>query len=76
MGSIVPILIIVVILAVGIIAILVAVIVGIHGDERHMSLADAPHSRPGSFARRVTGVHVAPSDDAHAAHAAHADARR
>jgi hypothetical protein len=47
-------------LTAGAVAVLAVVIAGIHGDERHMSLARRPHSRAGIFARRVLGVHTAP----------------
>jgi len=58
MNAVIPILIIVVILlAASILATLILVIAGIHGDERHMSLTGQPRTRRQSFARRVLGVH-------------------
>ena len=58
MNPVIPILIIVVILlAASILATLILVIAGIHGDERHMSLTGEPRTRRESFARRVLGVH-------------------
>ena len=57
MNAVIPILIIVVILlAASILATLILVIAGIHGDERHMSLTGEPRTRRESFARRVLGV--------------------
>jgi hypothetical protein len=57
MNAIFPFLIIVLVLAAGALVVLALVIAGIHGDERHMSLGDAPHTCAGVLARRVLGVH-------------------
>jgi hypothetical protein len=43
------------------IALLVAVISGIHVDERHMSLRQQPDTRVALIARRVLGVYSSPS---------------
>lgn len=60
MTTILPILIVVLGLTAAVLVLLALVIVGIHGDERHMSLSRRPRSRAGIFARRVLGVHTAP----------------
>jgi hypothetical protein len=57
MNDIVPFLIVVAILAVIMLAALVMVIIGIHGDERHMSLTDEPRSLSAIVARRIIGAH-------------------
>ncbi len=45
-------------IAVGVLALLVLVRVGIHDDERHMSLTSAPRTRIGAITRHLTGVGV------------------
>ena len=60
MNALVPILIIVLVLAAGALVVLALVIVGIHGDERRMSLSDTPHTCAGLLARRVLGAHASP----------------
>jgi hypothetical protein len=57
MNAIIPILIVVAILAVIMLSVLVMVIIGIHGDERHMSLTDEPRTLPVIIARWITGAH-------------------
>jgi hypothetical protein len=57
MNSIVPILVIVAILAAITLSVLVMVIIGIHGDERHMSLTDEPRTLSAIIARRIIGAH-------------------
>ena len=42
----------------GVLALLVLVLVGIHDEERHMSLTSAPRTRIGAVTRRLTGVGV------------------
>ena len=45
-------------IALGVLALLVLVLVGIHGEERHMSLTGAPRTRIGAITRHLTGVGV------------------
>ena len=45
-------------IALGVLALLVLVLVGIHDEERHMSLTSAPRTRIGAVTRRLTGVGV------------------
>jgi len=42
----------------GVLALLVLVLVGIHDEERHMSLTSAPRTRIGAVTRRLTGVGI------------------
>ena len=42
----------------GVLALLVLVLVGIHHEERHMSLTSAPRTRIEAVTRRLTGVGV------------------
>ena len=42
----------------GVLAVLVLVLVGIHDEERHMSLTRAPRTRIGAITRHLTGVGV------------------
>ena len=42
----------------GVMALLVLVLAGIHNEERHMSLTSAPRTRIGSITRHLTGVGV------------------
>ena len=42
----------------GVLALLVLVLAGIHDEERHMSLTSAPRTRIGSITRHLTGVGV------------------
>lgn len=42
----------------GVLALLVLVLAGIHDEERHMSLTNAPRTRIGAVTRRLTGVGV------------------
>ncbi len=42
----------------GVLALLVLVLAGIHDEERHMSLTSAPRNRIGAVTRRLTGVGV------------------
>jgi len=41
-----------------VLGLLVLVLVGIHNEERHMSLTSAPRTRIGAVTRRLTGVGV------------------
>ena len=45
-------------IALGVLALLVLVLVGIHAEERHMSLTSAPRTRIGAMTRHLTGVGV------------------
>ena len=45
-------------IALGVLALLVLVLVGIHHEERHMSLTSAPRTRIGAITRHLTGVGV------------------
>ena len=45
-------------IALGVLALLILVRVGIRGEERHMSLTSAPRTRIGAITRRLTGVGV------------------
>jgi hypothetical protein len=42
----------------GVLALLVLVLVGIHDEERHMTLTSAPRTRIGAMTRHLTGVGV------------------
>ena len=44
----------------GVLALLVLVLIGIHDEERHMSLTSAPRTRIGAVTRHLVGVGVAP----------------
>ena len=46
--------------AVVMVAVLVIVTAGIHGDERRKSLASPPRTRSAALARRMLGAHGAP----------------
>jgi hypothetical protein len=45
-------------IALGVLALLVLVLVGIRSEERHMSLTGAPRTRIGAITRHLTGVGV------------------
>jgi len=45
-------------IALGVLALLVLVLAGIHDEERHMSLTSTPRTRIGAVTRRLTGVGV------------------
>ena len=45
-------------IALGVLALLVLVLVGIHHEERHMSLTSAPRTRIGTLTRHLTGLGV------------------
>ena len=45
-------------IALGVLALLVLVLVGIRHEERHMSLTSAPRTRIGAITRHLTGVGV------------------
>ena len=45
-------------IALGVLALLVLVLVGIRHEERHMSLTSAPRTRIGAMTRHLTGVGV------------------
>jgi len=45
-------------IALGVLALLVLVLVGIRHEERHMSLTGAPRTRIGAITRHLTGVGV------------------
>jgi hypothetical protein len=45
-------------IAMGVLALLVLVLVGIRNEERHMSLTSAPRTRIGAITRHLTGVGV------------------
>jgi len=49
----------------GVLALLVLVLVGIHDEERHMSLTSAPRTRIGAVTRRLTGVGVRTPEAGH-----------
>ena len=44
----------VILIALGVLALLVLVLAGIHDEERHMSLTSAPRTRIGAVTRRLT----------------------
>jgi len=48
----------VVLTGLGVLAVLVLVLVGIHDEDRHMSLTGAPRTRIGAVTRRLLGVGV------------------
>jgi hypothetical protein len=72
-NAVVALSILVLMLALAVVAGLVVVVAGIRGDERRMSLCEAPRTRAGSVARRVPGAYATPD---HTVDRAHADARR
>ena len=45
-------------IALGVLALLVLVLVGIRHEERHMSLTSAPRTRIGAITRHLTGLGV------------------
>ncbi len=45
-------------IALGVLALLVLVLVGIRNEDRHMSLTSAPRTRIGAMTRHLTGVGV------------------
>ena len=45
-------------IALGVLALLVLVLVGIRDEERHMSLTSVPRTRMGAMTRHLTGVGV------------------
>jgi type II secretory pathway component PulJ len=45
-------------IALAVLALLVLVLVGIHHEERHMSLTSAPRTRIGAITRHLTGIGV------------------
>ena len=45
-------------IALGVLVLLILVLVGIHHEERHMSLTGAPRTRLGAMTRHLTGVGV------------------
>ena len=45
-------------IALGVLVLLFLVLVGIHHEERHMSLTSAPRTRIGALTRHLTGVGV------------------
>jgi len=46
----------------GVLALLVLVLVGIHDEERHMSLTSAPRTRVGAITRHLVGLGVRTSE--------------
>jgi hypothetical protein len=48
----------VVLTGLGVLAVLVLVLIGIHDEDRHMSLTSAPRTRIGAVTRRLLGVGV------------------
>ena len=48
----------VLLIALGVVALLVLVLVGIRDEERHMSLTSVPRTRIGAITRHLTGVGV------------------
>jgi hypothetical protein len=42
----------------GVLALLALVLIGIHDEERHMSLTSAPRTRIGAITRHLTGLGV------------------
>jgi hypothetical protein len=45
-------------IALGVLALLVLILVAIHDEERHMSLTSAPRTRIGAITRHLAGVGV------------------
>jgi hypothetical protein len=58
MSTVVALSLLVLVLALAAVAVIVMVVAGIRGDERRMSLSDAPTTRVRAVARRVLGVHA------------------
>jgi hypothetical protein len=73
MNAVIALLIVVLVLVLAIVAALVVVVAGIRGDERRVSLSQAPRTRAGAVARRMLGAYVTPHDNVHRARA---DVRR
>ncbi len=46
------------VIGLGVLLVLAVLLVGIHAEERHMSLTSTPRTRAGSLARRLTGASV------------------
>ena len=69
MSVIIPVLIVALALAAAVIAALVIVVAGIHGDERHLRLAGRPRTRASALARRMTGVHATTAASLYRTHA-------
>jgi hypothetical protein len=58
MAAVVILAIVALVTGLGVVALLVLVLVGIHDEERHMSLTSAPRTRIGAMTRHLTGVGV------------------
>jgi uncharacterized membrane protein YqjE len=58
MGVVVILAIVAFLTGLGVLALLVLVLVGIHDEERHMSLTSAPRTLIGAITRHLTGVGV------------------
>ena len=56
---------VVLLIALGVLALLVLVLVGIRAEERHMSLTGAPRTRIGAITRHLTGVGVRTPEACH-----------
>ena len=52
----------VVLIALAVLGLLVVVLIGIHDEERHMSLTGAPRTRTGAITRHLVGLGIRTSD--------------
>lgn len=65
MNAVVVFSILVLVLGLAVVAALVVVVAGIRGDERRMSLCQAPCTRAGALTRRVLGAYATPETTVH-----------
>lgn len=52
----------VVLIALAVLGLLVVVLIGIHDEERHMSLTGAPRTRTGAITRHLVGLGIRTSE--------------
>jgi hypothetical protein len=58
MGAVMTVALVALLLGLGVLALLVLVLIGIHHEERHMSLTSTPRTRIEAVTRRLLGVGV------------------
>ena len=58
MGVVMTVALVALLLGLGVLALLVLVLIGIHAEERHMSLTTTPRTRIEAVTRRLLGVGV------------------